>query len=86
MLSGLNLACFSMSGLRSELEAANNNKHARRVLALREDSDLLLVTILWGDVSVSCQFPPIHFHLRYFLLISLTRLQCSLCCKCVKQP
>lgn len=53
MLSGLNLACFSISRLRLEVEAANNNKHARRVLALREDSNFLLVTILWGNVSVN---------------------------------
>ncbi|HEU65132.1 MAG TPA: DUF21 domain-containing protein [Chloroflexi bacterium] len=53
MLSGLNLACFSISRLHLELEAANNNKHAHRVLALREDSNFLLVTILWGNVSVN---------------------------------
>ncbi|MFU8795965.1 MAG: DUF21 domain-containing protein [Dehalococcoidia bacterium] len=53
MLSGLNLACFSISRLRLEVEAANKNKHARRVLALREDSNFLLVTILWGNVSVN---------------------------------
>jgi len=53
MLSGLNLACFSVSRLRLEVEAANKNKHALRVLALREDSNFLLVTILWGNVSVN---------------------------------
>lgn len=53
ILSGLNLACFSISRLHLELEAAKNNKHARRVLALREDSNFLLVTILWGNVSVN---------------------------------
>ncbi len=53
MLSGLNLACFSISRLQLELEAGKNNRHARRVLALREDSNFLLVTILWGNVSVN---------------------------------
>lgn len=53
MLSGLNLACFSISKLQLEVEAADNNKHARRVLALRRDSNFLLVTILWGNVSVN---------------------------------
>lgn len=53
MLSGLNLAFFSISRLQLEVDAANNNKHARRVLALREDANLLMVTILWGNVSVN---------------------------------
>jgi len=53
MFSGLNLAFFSLSKLRLELEVAKNNKNARRVLALRKDSNLLLVTILWGNVAVN---------------------------------
>jgi metal transporter CNNM len=52
MLSGLNLAFFSVSKLRIELEATGNNKDAIRVLALRKDSNFLLVTILWGNVGV----------------------------------
>ncbi len=53
MLSGLNLAFFSISKLRLEMEAGKNNKHAERVLALRRDSNFLLVTILWANVSVN---------------------------------
>ncbi len=53
MLSGLNLAFFSVSKLRLEMEAANNDRHAQRVLALREDSNFLLVTILWANVAVN---------------------------------
>ena len=53
MFSGLNLAFFSISKLRLELEVAKNNRNARRVLALREDSNFLLVTILWGNVAVN---------------------------------
>jgi metal transporter CNNM len=52
-LSGLNLAFFSVSKLRLELEASKNNKDAKKVLALREDSNFLLVTILWGNVGVN---------------------------------
>jgi hypothetical protein len=52
MLSGLNLACFSISELQLQVEVASSNAHARPVLALREDSNFLLVTILWGKVSV----------------------------------
>ncbi|MFC1919638.1 DUF21 domain-containing protein [Chloroflexota bacterium] len=53
MFSGLNLAFFSVSKLRLEVEAAKNNKNAHRVLELRKDSNFLLVTILWGNVSVN---------------------------------
>jgi hypothetical protein len=53
MLSGLNLAFFTMSKLELRIEVAKNNKHARRVLSLREDANFLLVTILWGNVSVN---------------------------------
>jgi metal transporter CNNM len=53
MFSGLNLAFFSISKLYLELEAANHNASAQRVLALRKDSNFLLVTILWGNVSVN---------------------------------
>jgi metal transporter CNNM len=53
MFSGSNLAFFSISKLRLELEVGKNDKHAIRVLALREDSNFLLVTILWGNVAVN---------------------------------
>ncbi len=52
-LSGLNLACFSVSKLRLEIEAEQGNPYALRLQALREDSNFLLVTILWGNVSVN---------------------------------
>lgn len=53
MFSGLNLAFFSISKLRLEVEAAGSNRSAVRVLAMRRDSNLLLVTILWGNVAVN---------------------------------
>ncbi len=53
MLSGLNLAFFTVSRLELRIEVSKNNRHARRVLALREDANFLLVTILWGNVSVN---------------------------------
>ena len=53
MFSGLNLAFFSVSKLRLELEVAKDNKNARRVMALRKDSNFLLVTILFGNVAVN---------------------------------
>lgn len=53
MFSGLNLAVFSVSKLRLEVEASSGNQDARRVLALRRHSNFLLPTILWGDVCVN---------------------------------
>ncbi len=52
-LSGLNLACFRVSKLRLELEAARDDAAAAQLLELRRDSNLLLVTILWGNVAVN---------------------------------
>lgn len=53
MFSGLNLAFFSLSRLRLEVEASKGSKHAERVLSLREDSNFLLTTILWGNVGIN---------------------------------
>jgi len=53
MLSGMNLAFFTISRLELRIEAAKNNKHAHRILSLREDANFLLVTILWGNVAVN---------------------------------
>lgn len=51
LFSGLNLAAFSVSRLRLEIEHAAGNKHASKVLGLRQNSNLLLATILWGNVA-----------------------------------
>ena len=53
MLSGLNLAFFNISKLKLELEAEKNNKKASKILKMREDTNFLLVTILWANVSVN---------------------------------
>ncbi|MFC1914858.1 DUF21 domain-containing protein [Chloroflexota bacterium] len=53
MFSGLNLAFFSISKLHLQLEVAKDNRNAYKVMALRKDSNFLLVTILWGNVSVN---------------------------------
>ncbi len=53
MLSGLNLAYFSLSMLQLELEAKTNSPDAARVMSLRKDANFLLVTILWGNVAVN---------------------------------
>ena len=54
MFSGLNLAFFSLTRLRLEIEADENpGGGASRVLALRQDSNFLLTTILWGNVGIN---------------------------------
>jgi metal transporter CNNM len=53
MFSGLNLAVFSISRLRLEVEAAGGNPNAVRLLGLRKDSNLTLATVLWGNVSTN---------------------------------
>lgn len=52
MFSGLNLAFFGLSRLQLEVEAETNPK-ALRVLKMREDSNFLLTTILWGNVGIN---------------------------------
>lgn len=53
MFSGLNLALLSVSRLRLEVEAHAGNPAALKILALREDFNFLLTTILWGNVAVN---------------------------------
>jgi len=53
MFSGLNLAFFSISRLRLEVEASAKNMKAQKVLDLRKDSNFALTTVLWGNVSVN---------------------------------
>jgi len=53
IFSGLNLAFFSVSRLRLEVETAAGNRNAQRVFELRKDSNFLLTTILWGNVGIN---------------------------------
>ncbi len=53
MLSGLNLGLFSLGKLELQVEADKGSAQARRVLALRENANFALVTILWGNVGVN---------------------------------
>jgi hypothetical protein len=53
MFSGMNLALFSISRLRLEVEASLGNRDAAKILSLRQNSNLLLTTVLWGNVGVN---------------------------------
>ncbi len=54
IFSGLNIGLFSISKLRLEAEADSGSKDALKILALRKQSNLLLATILWGNVAANC--------------------------------
>lgn len=53
MFSGANLAFFSLGRMRLEAEVEKGSKSAAKILNLRNDSNLLLCTILWGNVSAN---------------------------------
>lgn len=53
LMSGLNLAVFSLGRLRLEAEAASGNYDAQKVLRLREHPNDILATILWGNVGIN---------------------------------
>jgi metal transporter CNNM len=53
MLSGLNLAVFRLSRLRLESQAEAGDVDAQSVLALRQDANYTLATILWANVAVN---------------------------------
>jgi len=53
IFSGLNIAFFSLSRLQLEVEAKQGNESAATILTMREDSNFLLSTILWGNVSIN---------------------------------
>lgn len=53
MFSGMNLALFSISRLRLEVDASSGNKGAAKLLRMREDSNFLLTTVLWGNVGIN---------------------------------
>jgi hypothetical protein len=51
LFAGLNLAIFSLSQLRLQIEADGGSKDAARVLDLRKNSNQVLATIIWGNVG-----------------------------------
>jgi metal transporter CNNM len=53
LFSGLNLAIFSLSPLRLQIEADSGNKDAERVLDLRRNSNQVLATVIWGNVGTN---------------------------------
>jgi metal transporter CNNM len=53
LFAGLNLAVFSLSQLRLQLEADGGNADAARVLELRKNSNQVLSTVVWGNIGTN---------------------------------
>src|SRR5271167_3903899 len=53
LFSGLNLAVFSLSQLRLQIQADGGDADAARVLELRKNSNQVLATVIWGNVSTN---------------------------------
>ena len=51
--SGLNLAVFNVSQLQLQIEADAGDADAGRVLELRKNSNQVLATVIWGNVSIN---------------------------------
>jgi metal transporter CNNM len=53
LFAGLNLAIFSLSQLRLQIEADGGNEDAACVLDLRKNSNQVLATVVWGNVGTN---------------------------------
>src|ERR1700730_4515047 len=53
LFAGLNLAVFSLSLLRLQIEADGGNPDAVKVLELRKNANQVLATVIWGNVSTN---------------------------------
>jgi hypothetical protein len=53
LFAGLNLAVFSLSLLRLQVEADGGNSDAIKVLELRKNANQVLATIIWGNVTTN---------------------------------
>jgi metal transporter CNNM len=53
MFSGLNLAVFILSQLRLQIDADGGDADAAQVLELRKNSNQVLATIVWGNISTN---------------------------------
>src|SRR5580658_1750129 len=53
LFAGLNLAVFSLSLLRLQVEADGGNHDAIKVMKLRANANEVLATIIWGNVTTN---------------------------------
>ena len=53
LFAGLNLAVFSLSLLRLQIAADGGNADAIKVLELRKNTNQVLATVIWGNVTTN---------------------------------
>jgi hypothetical protein len=53
LFAGLNLAVFSLSLLRLQVEVDSGNAEAARVLELRKNANQVLATVIWGNIGTN---------------------------------
>jgi metal transporter CNNM len=53
LFSGLNLAVFSLSLLRLQIETDGGNADAAKVLDLRKNANQVLATVIWGNIGTN---------------------------------
>ena len=53
MFSGLTIGFFGLSRLKLEVETEAKDPEAIKIMQLRKDSNFLLSTLLWGNVSAN---------------------------------
>src|SRR3984957_3556758 len=53
LFAGLNLAVFSLSLLRLQIEADGGNPGAVKVLGLRKNANQVLAMVIWGNVTTN---------------------------------
>jgi len=53
LFSGLNLAIFSLSLLRLQIEVDGGNADAGRILELRKNANQILATVIWGNIGTN---------------------------------
>jgi metal transporter CNNM len=53
LFAGLNLAVFSLSMLRLQIEADSGDTDAAKVLELRKRANQVLATVVWGNISTN---------------------------------
>jgi metal transporter CNNM len=66
----MNLAAFSISRLRLEVQVPAGNPFAKNGMALGKDSNFLLTTILWGNVGINVMLARVSvFSMRYIVAL-----------------
>ena len=53
LFSGLTLGLFGLNRLELEIAVESGNQNASVLLDIRKDANLLLTTLLWGNVGIN---------------------------------